>query len=36
MQDDLSRLVGLEGFEVRRVIEGGDRFDLGVELVAPT
>jgi transposase len=34
MQDDLSRLVGLEGFEVKRVIERGDRLDLEVELVA--
>ena len=34
MQDDLSRLVGLEGFEVKRVIEEGDRLDLEVELVA--
>jgi transposase len=34
MQDDLSRLVGLEGFEVRRVLEDGDRLDLEVELVA--
>jgi hypothetical protein len=25
MQDDLSRLVGLEGFEVRRVVEVGAR-----------
>jgi hypothetical protein len=31
MRDDLSRLVGLEGFEVKRVI---DRLDLEVELVA--
>jgi transposase len=34
MQDDLSRLVGLDGFEVKRVIEDGDRLDLEVELVA--
>jgi transposase len=34
MQDDLSRLVGLEGFEVKRVIERGERLDLEVELVA--
>ena len=34
MQADLSRLVGLEGFEVKRVIEDGDRLDLEVELVA--
>ena len=34
MQDDLSRLVGLEGFEVKGVIERGDRLDLEVELVA--
>ena len=34
MQDDLSRLVGPEGFEVRRVIEVGDRVDLEVDLVA--
>jgi hypothetical protein len=27
MRDDLSRLVGLEGFEVKRVIEEGDRLD---------
>jgi hypothetical protein len=29
-----SRLVGLEGFEVKRVIEECDRLDLEVELVA--
>ena len=34
MQDDVSRLVGLEGFEVTRVIEVGGRLDLEVELVA--
>jgi hypothetical protein len=34
MQDHVSRLVGLEGFEVRRVVEEGDRLDLEVELVA--
>jgi transposase len=34
MQGDLSRLVGLEGFEVKRVIEVGDQLDLEVELVA--
>jgi transposase len=34
MQDDLSRLVGLEGLEVTRVLEEGDRLDLEVELVA--
>ena len=34
MQDDLTRLVGLEGFEVKRVIEVGDQLDLEVELVA--
>jgi transposase len=34
MQGDLTRLVGLEGFEVKRVIEVGDRLDLEVELVA--
>jgi transposase len=34
MQNDLSRLVGLEGFEVKRVIERGDRLDLEVELGA--
>ena len=30
----LAALVGLEGFEVKRVIERGDRLDLEVELVA--
>jgi transposase len=34
MRDHVSRLVGLEGFEVRRVVEVGDRLDLEVELVA--
>jgi transposase len=34
MQGDLSRGVGLEGFEVKGVIERGDRLDLEVELVA--
>jgi len=34
VQDDLSRLVGLEGFKVRRVVEVRDRLDLEVELVA--
>ena len=34
MQDDLTRLVGLEGFVVKRVSEVGDRLDLEVELVA--
>lgn len=34
MRDDLSRLVGLEGFEAKRVVEVGDRLDLEVELVA--
>ena len=28
MQDDLSRLVGRQGFEVKRVIEVGDQLDL--------
>jgi transposase len=36
MQDDLTRLVGLEGFEVKRVVEVGDGLDLEVELVART
>ena len=37
MQDHVSRLVGLEGFEVKRVVEDGERLDLEVELVrAPT
>jgi transposase len=34
MRDHVSRLVGIEGFEVKRVIEEGDRLDLEVELVA--
>ena len=34
MQDDLTRLVGLEGFVVNRVVEVGDELDLEVELVA--
>jgi transposase len=34
MQDHVSRLVGLGGFEVKRVVEVGDRRDLEVELVA--
>jgi transposase len=34
MQYDLSRLVGLEGFEVKLVQEEGDQLDLEVELVA--
>jgi transposase len=34
MRDHVSRLVGLEGFEVKWVIEVGDRLDLEVELVA--
>ena len=34
MQDDLTRLVGLEGFVVKRVVEVGDQLDLEVELVA--
>jgi transposase len=34
MQDHVSRLVGIEGFEVRRVVEVGERLDLEVELVA--
>ena len=34
MQDHVSRLVGLEGFEVKGVIEEGDQLDLEVELVA--
>ena len=34
MQDHVSRLVGLEGFEVKRVIEEGGRLDLEVELAA--
>jgi hypothetical protein len=34
MQNDLSRLVALEGFEVTGVIERGDRLNLEVQLVA--
>jgi transposase len=34
MQDDLTRLVGLEGFEVKRVVEEGGRLDLEVEPAA--
>ena len=34
MQDHVSRLVGLDGFEVKRVVEAGDRLDLEVELDA--
>jgi transposase len=34
MQDHVSRLIGVEGFEVKRVIEVGDRLDLEVESVA--
>ena len=34
MQDDLARLVRLEGFEVKRVSELGGQLDLEVELVA--
>jgi transposase len=34
MHDHVSRLVGLEGFEVKGVIEEGDRLDLEVALVA--
>jgi hypothetical protein len=34
MRDHVSRLVGLEGFEVTRVVELGDRLVLEVELVA--
>ena len=33
MRDHVSRLVGLEGFEVKGVIEEGGRLDLEVELV---
>jgi hypothetical protein len=33
MQDDLNRLVGPEGPEVKRVVELGDQLDLEVELV---
>jgi transposase len=34
MQDDLTRLVGLDGLEVKGVVEVGDRLDLEVESVA--
>lgn len=34
MRDDLTRLVGLEGFEAKRVVEVGDRLEVEVELVA--
>jgi hypothetical protein len=34
MHDHVRRLVGLEGFEVKRVIEVGGRLDLELELVA--
>jgi transposase len=34
MQSDLTRLVGLEGFEVSGVNDSGDQLDLEVELVA--
>jgi transposase len=34
MQDHVSRLVGLERFEVKRVLEERDRLELEVELVA--
>jgi hypothetical protein len=34
MHDHVRRLVGLEGFEVKRVNEEGDRLDLEVERVA--
>jgi transposase len=34
MRDHVSRLVGLEGFEVKGVIGDGERLDLEVELVA--
>jgi hypothetical protein len=33
MQEHASRLVGLDGLEVKRVIEVADRLDLEVELV---
>jgi transposase len=33
MQDHVSRLVGLDGFRVKCVIEDGDQLDLEVELV---
>jgi hypothetical protein len=34
MQDDLTRLVGLDGLEVKGVVEVGARLDLEVESVA--
>jgi transposase len=34
MRDDLSRLLGIEGFAVKAVHEMGDRLDLEVELIA--
>jgi len=34
MRDTFSRLVGIEGFAVKRVVEVGDRLDLEGELVA--
>src|SRR5436309_6655318 len=34
MEDHVNRLVGLEGFEVKDVIETGEQLDLEVELVA--
>jgi transposase len=34
MQDHVNRLVGLDGFRVKCVIEDGDQLDLEVELVA--
>ena len=33
MQDHVSRLVGLDGFRVKCVIQDGDQLDLEVELV---
>jgi len=33
MQDHASRLVGLEGFAVSRIVEEGDQLDLEVELI---
>ena len=33
MQDHVSRLVGLDGFRVKCVIEDGDQLDLEVELI---
>ncbi|MGI8430061.1 MAG: transposase family protein [Solirubrobacteraceae bacterium] len=35
MQDQVSRLIGLDGFEVTYVIEVGDTLELVVQLVAP-